>query len=951
MAAKNTKKPAGGTKKKTSRPAMPPAKEVSFFGSPLFMHGAIWAASFVFMTIFIYFDNDALLARAIRISMGGLFGFMAYTIPIIFLGTLIYMAVTKSVSKMWMKFSLSVAAMTSMSAIIGLFSKFSPIDAYYISGEQLTGGGLLGVAIGGGLKTLATTVGAFIILAVLFITLLCLLFKVNGFKYIVAWSRSLFGFSAEVGGRVKEKTIEQKRIRDEQKETRRLERIREEENHRAEMRKSTDHNSNADADVSGRLILNIDDDDDIPESLAQRQQKARQRAEKEKEYEKSEPKPEPFNRSAKQRDESESGYFDGNGEYVSDISAMLRFNPKGRRPEGVHQFEEDEFDKRRVFDLYKMKHNGEFLEDIAEDESTEPAQTVTEPEDSRKENQGDAGEDKNIGHDLHEGKILGDDDGISPELAEEIMSDMKISEMKESARAKKLTEDEKRLYNDELDKAAVEKQIEYRKPDISLLESVSHTSSSQKQELIQKAQLLISILESFGIKAVPTEVTQGPTVTRYEILPSSGTKLSKIVNLADDIALNLAVPNVLIAPVPGKAGTVGVEIPNNKVTPVKIREMLESPEFINAKSKLTVCLGKDIGGNVVVGDIAKWPHALIAGATGSGKSVCINTIIMSLLYKADPNEVKIMMIDPKQVELGIYNGIPHLLVPVVTEAKKAAGALNWAVKEMMYRYSLFKNTNTRKLEGYNAQMERTGGEKLPQIVIIIDELADLMMVAAKEVEDSICRLAQLARAAGIHLIVATQRPSVDVITGLIKANIPSRIAFFVSSQVDSRTIIDKAGAEKLLGMGDMLYFPGGARDTRRIQGAFVSDDEVERVVEFIKSTSYESDYRADIESEIENSAAMETTSSGEKDDSCDELLESAVKLALELGKISTSMVQRRLSVGYSRAGRLVDQMEERGIVTPANGAKPRDVVLSRAEDFLGMRVVDVMTEGMDDGEE
>ena len=359
--------------------------------------------------------------------------------------------------------------------------------------------------------------------------------------------------------------------------------------------------------------------------------------------------------------------------------------------------------------------------------------------------------------------------------------------------------------------------------------------------------------------------------------------------------------------------------------------MLDSPEFKNAKSKLTVCLGKDIGGNVVVGDIAKWPHALIAGATGSGKSVCINTIITSILYKADPSEVKLIMVDPKQVELGIYNGIPHLLIPVVTEAKKAAGALNWAVSEMMNRYDLFKNAGVRKLEMYNKLMEKNGGEKLPQIVIIIDELADLMMVAAKEVEDYVCRLAQLARAAGIHLIIATQRPSVDVITGLIKANIPSRIAFFVSSQVDSRTILDKAGAEKLLGMGDMLYYPTGARSTTRVQGAFVSDGEVERIVEHIKETSPVTHYSEDLEEHIERVSLGENGVTPDKDDDGDSLLPDAIKLAVELGKISTSMIQRRLGVGYSRAGRIIDQMEARGIVSPANGSKPRDVLVSHAD--------------------
>lgn len=553
------------------------------------------------------------------------------------------------------------------------------------------------------------------------------------------------------------------------------------------------------------------------------------------------------------------------------------------------------------FDLYNMKFSGEELDE------EERKDVLEENGESSKEQVDD--------------EIPSD----SP------LADMKVNEMKEQPKAEKLTDNEKLSFHERLSSALNTGKVDYRFPTLDLLDKPEHVSKDKRQELYKKAEQLIAVLGNFGVKAKPVQVTQGPTVTRYEIQPSSGTKLSKIVNLADDIAMNLAVSTVLIAPVPGKAATVGVEIPNRSVTPVKIREMLESAEFRNAKSKLTVCLGKDIGGNVIVGDIAKWPHALIAGATGSGKSVCINTIVTSLLYKADPNEVKLIMVDPKQVELGVYNGIPHLLIPVVTEAKKAAGALNWAVSEMMQRYDLFKNSGVRKLEMYNKLMEKTGGEKLPQIVIIIDELADLMMVAAKEVEDYVCRLAQLARAAGIHLIIATQRPSVDVITGLIKANIPSRIAFFVSSQVDSRTILDKAGAEKLLGMGDMLYYPTGARSTTRVQGAFVSDGEVERIVDYIKSTSPETHYSEDLEEHIERIALGENGVTPDTEDDGDALLPDAIKLAVELGKISTSMVQRRLGVGYARAGRIIDQMEARGIISPANGSKPRDVLISHAD--------------------
>ena len=532
--------------------------------------------------------------------------------------------------------------------------------------------------------------------------------------------------------------------------------------------------------------------------------------------------------------------------------------------------------------------------------------------------------------DIYDENLFKGEDANIYDIEFEEMNEAEPAEEK-PVKEKNLSEIEKAEYSEEIENSMMTEVLEYQFPTIDLLDNAKKSSGDQRRELYEKAEQLIAVLDNFGVKAKPVQVTQGPTVTRYEIQPESGVKLSKIVGLADDIALNLAVSNVLIAPVPGKAATVGVEIPNNSVTPVSIREMIDSPEFKNAKSKLTVCLGKDIGGNVITGDIAKWPHALIAGATGSGKSVCINTIITSILYKADPNEVKLIMVDPKQVELGVYNGIPHLLIPVVTEAKKAAGALNWAVSEMMHRYELFKNSGVRKLEMYNKLMEKTGGEKLPQLVIIIDELADLMMVAAKEVEDYVCRLAQLARAAGIHLIIATQRPSVDVITGLIKANIPSRIAFSVSSQIDSRTILDKVGAEKLLGMGDMLYFPTGARSTTRVQGAFVSDDEVERIVNHIKETSPVTHYREDLEDHIERISLGENGVTPDKDDDGDALLNDAIKLAIELGQISTSMIQRRLGVGYSRAGRIIDQMEARGIVSPPNGSKPRDVLVSHAD--------------------
>ena len=503
---------------------------------------------------------------------------------------------------------------------------------------------------------------------------------------------------------------------------------------------------------------------------------------------------------------------------------------------------------------------------------------------------------------------------------------------KEKEKPKKVasaTEEEKEEVAGEIVKSIETPVIEYKMPPIDLLKKVEAVSSDKRREMYETANKLMTVLKNFGVEATLLQVTQGPTVTRYEIQPSTGIKLAKITGLAEDIALNLAVPTVLVAAVPGKAA-VGIEVPNNTIGTVSARELMESQAFSDAKSKLSVALGKDIGGNVVIGDISKFPHVLIAGSTGSGKSVCINTIITSILYKARPDEVKLIMVDPKVVELGMYNGIPHLLIPVVTDPKKAAGALNWAVGEMMRRYALFAETGTRNLKGYNEHIEKDGGEKMPQIVIIIDELADLMMVAAKEVEDYICRLAQLARAAGIHLIIATQRPSVDVITGLIKANVPSRIAFAVSSGVDSRTILDKVGAEKLLGKGDMLYHPTGLPNAMRVQGAFVSDEEIESIIEFIKNNSETTNYAQDLADHIERMSTGENgvTDEDESEDA-DELLPQAIELAQELGQISTSMIQRKMKVGYSRAGRIIDQMEARGLIGSANGSKPREVYLNR----------------------
>ncbi|MBQ6992442.1 MAG: DNA translocase FtsK [Clostridia bacterium] len=463
-----------------------------------------------------------------------------------------------------------------------------------------------------------------------------------------------------------------------------------------------------------------------------------------------------------------------------------------------------------------------------------------------------------------------------------------------------------------------------------LKEGQGSSSKGGKKAITETANKLQRTLYNFGVSAKVEDVSVGPTITRYELKPAEGVRVNKIANLADDIALNLAAETIRIeAPIPGKQA-VGIEIPNKQKEIVALKDIIASDAFKNAKSKISFALGKDAAGEPVVTDIAKMPHVLIAGSTGSGKSVCINTLITSIIYKAKPSEVKLVMVDPKVVELSVYNGIPHLLIPVVTDPKKAAGALAWAVQEMVNRYNLFAQKSVRDIAGYNEALEKEGAEgKLPQIVIIIDELADLMMVAKNDVEDAICRLAQMARAAGMHLVIATQRPSVDVITGIIKANIASRISFAVTSGVDSRTILDSVGAEKLLGKGDMLFFPTGVLKPQRIQGAFISDSEVEKIVTFLKENGGPT-YSEDILEKIErvNSTDKEID---EDDDETDPFLMEAIEAVVDLGQASASFIQRRFKVGYARAGRIIDQMEARGIISGYEGSKPRQVLVTKEQ--------------------
>ena len=542
-----------------------------------------------------------------------------------------------------------------------------------------------------------------------------------------------------------------------------------------------------------------------------------------------------------------------------------------------------------------------------------------------------------------EPKIVGD---FIPEEALDVMEEPEVVVEKPARKTRTSIEEIEKAVDNVANEIIAEQQEikEYVFPPVSLLKASDNRRTGNTQgQLRETAQKLEQTLKTFGVNVTVTDISCGPSVTRYEVQPEMGVKVSKIVNLADDIKLNLAAADIRIeAPIPGKAA-VGIEVPNRENVTVSFRELIESEEFKNSTSKISFAVGKDIAGKTKVADIAKMPHVLIAGATGSGKSVCINTIIMSILYKANPNDVKLIMIDPKVVELSVYNGIPHLMIPVVTDPKKAAGALHWAVAEMTERYQKFAECGVRDLNGYNSRVDsiqvpegQERPKKMPQIVIIVDELADLMMVASNDVEEAICRLAQLARACGIHLVIATQRPSVNVITGLIKANMPSRIAFAVTSGVDSRTILDMNGAEKLLGKGDMLFNPQGVPKPIRVQGAFVSDEEVAKVVSYITEKNGPAFYNSDVQQKLESMQTSSNTTVSisdmdSTDDGRDSYFMEAAKIIIDKEKASIGMLQRYLKIGFNRAARIMDQLEEAGIVGPEEGTKPRKVLMSPEE--------------------
>ena len=619
--------------------------------------------------------------------------------------------------------------------------------------------------------------------------------------------------------------------------------------------------------------------------------------------------------------------------------------------ERIEEYEEEQKVWHSIKDKKKLKINEEALE--PEDASTPVDMTaydeaVKEREKKRKEMENGVAvnEQENFNPDISLEQLAKEvneatKETISPLDNQNTENDGSVPDAKEL----ELMVERKQISQEQVEQPEKEIQPvkEYVFPSLSLLNhEVNVKNEDVSEEMRSTAIKLVETLRSFKVKTRIIDVSRGPSITRYELAPEEGVRVRTIANLVDDISLSLATSGVRIeAPIPGKAA-VGIEVPNKNVSIVYLKELLENQMFKNAKSRVTVALGMDVAGTPIYVDIAKMPHMLIAGATGMGKSVCINSMIVSLLYKATPDEVKLILIDPKKVELSMYNGLPHLLVPVVTDPKKAAGSLHWAVTEMDRRFELIEEVGVRDVSSYNRiTKDDPDKEFLPQIVIVIDELADLMMTAPKDVEDSICRLAQKARAAGMHLVIGTQRPSVDVVTGLIKANVPSRIAFTMASQVDSRTIIDIAGAEKLIGRGDMLYAPVGFSKPARVQGSFVSESEIEKIVDFIKSTSGVSSYDASVIESIEKEAARCGEGKGGHDiedggeEGGDPLFRAAVELAIESGKISTSLLQRRLSVGYGRAAKLIDKMEQKGIVSAPEGQKPRTVLISR-QDYMEM---------------
>lgn len=962
---------AGNTKKTAEKNTTVKKEELV----PEFSNELVLLVTLV-VSVLLFLSNFSLsgkVGEAINHVTFGLFGVLAYIIPFfLFFGIAFYLANKESNKKYIVKLVTSIGLFAVAAAVIQLlFSETTNVeflDYYKICASEKTGGGLLGGALCFVLVPLFGKVGSYVVLVA--VALVCIM---------ILTGKALFAFLAEISGKEVKKQKELYKIRAEersiQREEQRMQReeqllLREE-----ELRQKREEQEKNRVSRAQSFLLPTEEkkEEEKPRknffggfsltAPAGKKSTALEKTNSTTIEQGAVPETEPF-KAEETQGLSQQMPMD------KETEALLytgSFTPSKDTMETVNSIYEEEM--RKKFDRTGQEPVREVspVREFSPVRKTEPILTapVRKVEAAQQPEAGTSTEP--FEPSFSEQALLDKRQPESP-VAKEAFShaaygvptqktaaekaagaENEKTESTKPAEAKaanKASEEDIAKVAEEAGVSQEEKLPEYQFPPVELLSRpVVKNQGNADAELRQTAEKLRSTLESFGVRVTINNVSRGPAVTRYELQPEQGVKVSKITGLADDIKLNLAAADVRIeAPIPGKAA-IGIEVPNKENTAVLLRELIECPEFINHSSNIAFTVGKDIGGQNIVADIAKMPHLLIAGSTGSGKSVCINTIIMSILYKAHPNDVKLIMVDPKVVELSVYNGIPHLLIPVVTDPKKASAALNWAVAEMMERYEKFAALGVRDLKGYNERVEEAAAEgnvdekfpKLPQIVIIVDELADLMMVAPGEVEDAICRLAQLARAAGLHLIIATQRPSVNVITGLIKANVPSRVAFAVSSGVDSRTILDSVGAEKLLGKGDMLFYPSGYTKPVRIQGAFVSDKEVSQVVEFLKAqnpgiVAYNDDVSKKIASGVAAEAAGSgTAASAGSDNGRDEYFAEAGRFIIEKDKASIGMLQRVYKIGFNRAARIMDQLSEAGVVGPEEGTKPRKILMTSEE--------------------
>ena len=954
---KKTRKPSQNSKKKPGRPKKQPEPQYDE-GAEIIRAEVFIISSFV-VAVLLFLSNFNLcgaVGQFLKSAQLGLFGSVGYLVPIfLFIGTCFALS-NKGNVRATLKLCAAIGAALVLCGLFHLLfgGKEAPItgflEYYKLSAATGKGGGLVGGLLAGGLASVVGTVGAYVVLiAVLIICIVCITEK-SVIKAMKNGGDKAYHYAKEDLDRRME-------IHAERQEERR---IRREQKVRGVDLDATKIDDPADVPLcTDAPIRSMFEPAPEPPSLEEMLKRAEEDKKEQKNQKDKEPSPEPHS----------ADVFTGK---IAHSGAETQEEPETLENQDLPPFEEDganlgagvlsfvapkntstltEMDLlEQTGDYYRLdkenqgiNYEGEF--DPQPEEEPPSLKSVPEPEpeaipaiEAKPDGDPDPVPSSVI---MEEEPVTAPDSVFVPEGEKRVVTATgKVIESETELLQKKLEKRKAEIREDGDSQAAVameakekieEVHKEYIFPPTSLLKKGSKAATFSEQEYKDTAIKLQQTLRDFGVGVTVTNISCGPSVTRYELHPEQGVKVSKIVALADDIKLSLAAADIRIeAPIPGKSA-VGIEVPNKENNIVYLRDLLESEEFKRHSSRLAFAVGKDIGGQTVVTDIAKMPHLLIAGATGSGKSVCINTLIMSIIYKANPDDVKLIMVDPKVVELSVYNGIPHLLIPVVTDPKKASGALNWAVAEMTDRYKKFAEYGVRDLKGYNARVEKIEDieddkkpKKMPQIVIIVDELADLMMVAPGEVEDAICRLAQLARAAGIHLVIATQRPSVNVITGLIKANVPSRIAFAVSSGVDSRTIIDMNGAEKLLGKGDMLFYPSGMPKPQRVQGAFVSDSEVAQVVEFLSQQGFGTPYSPDVEQQI----AKGPQGGPGGGDNRDEYFAQAAKFIIEKDKASIGMLQRVFKIGFNRAARIMDQLAEAGVVGEEEGTKPRKVLMS-----------------------